>query len=110
MDPDPELERIDLIGVDRDITVHVLHSFFSVPVGPYSTVKRIYAFSGDLTTYGLLPVTGLPVASFSVWCAVGAVPREYHIVPVEDISSLIWKKTQCKRAGKGTDSQYLAFR
>ena len=50
VDPAAGLEHLTLLGVDRDGTVHILHSFFSVPVGPYATTRRLLAFSGDLPT------------------------------------------------------------
>ena len=37
MDPAPNLERLALLGVGRDRTVHGLHSFLSVLVCCYST-------------------------------------------------------------------------
>ena len=42
------LERVALIGVYRDGMVHVVHSFLSIPVDPYSTKMLILVFSGEL--------------------------------------------------------------
>ena len=50
-----------LDGVDQDIIVHLLHSFFSTPVGPYSTDRRLFAFLGEL------PAEGLPTVAEITW-------------------------------------------
>ena len=78
------MERLTLIGVDWDGMVHVLHSLFSVPVGRYYTERKLLAFSGELPTEGIPSVTDLSVDSFRVRRAVCAVPREDHLVHVED--------------------------
>ena len=52
VDPDLGLERLTLLGVDRDGTVHVSHLLFYVMVGPYDTDRRLLAFSGDLPMEG----------------------------------------------------------
>ena len=83
VDPSSVLERLSLLGVDRDRTVDVLHLFFSVPVGKYSTEKILLAFSGGIPTEGLLPLTDIHVVSFAVRCAVCSVPIEDHIIHVE---------------------------
>ena len=36
--------------------MHLLKSFFSVPVGPYSKNRRLVAFVGDISAEGLRPV------------------------------------------------------
>ena len=41
VDPVPGIEPLTLLGVDRDGTVHLLHSFFSVAVGQYSTNRKL---------------------------------------------------------------------
>ena len=56
LDPVPGLERLALILVDSDGTVNILHSLFSVPVGPYYTDRRLLAFSGELPPESLPPV------------------------------------------------------
>ena len=70
------MERLALLGVERYGTVHILHSFSSVPVGRYSTYRRLLDFSGDLSTEVLFPVADIHVSSFVVLCAVFAVLRE----------------------------------
>ena len=37
VDPVPNFERVGILQVDPDGTVHLLHSLFSVPFGLYST-------------------------------------------------------------------------
>ena len=97
-DPSPGMERLTLLGVDQDGTVHVLRLFFSVPVRPYGIAIRILSFSGELPMEGLRPMMELPVASFLVRRLVGAVLRDYHIVYIEGIHPLNWQMTPCERA------------
>ena len=54
VDPTLGLERLNLLGAERDGTVHVFHLFFSIPVGTYATTRWLYVFSGDLPTEGPL--------------------------------------------------------
>ena len=107
VDPVPGMECLALLGVNQDGTVHILHSFFDVPVGRYSAERRLLAFSGELPTGGLPPVTELLVASFAVWHAICAVPREGHFVHVVGISPSRCQTTPCERLGKHTDTKYL---
>ena len=37
MDLSLGIERLALMGIDLDGMLHLLHSFFSIPLGPYST-------------------------------------------------------------------------
>ena len=46
VDPDPGLDLLALIGVDRDGTVHVLPLLFSVPARHYSIEWQLLGFSG----------------------------------------------------------------
>ena len=75
LEPAPGLERLALLGVDRDETMHILHSFFSVPVKWYSTERRLLAFSGEISMEWLPPMTDISVTSFVVWRAICAVTR-----------------------------------
>ena len=43
VDPVLGFEQVDLLQVDPDGTIHLLHPMFSVPVDPYSTARRIFA-------------------------------------------------------------------
>ena len=43
VDPVLGFERVDLLQVDPDGTVHLLHPMFSVPVDPYSMARRLFA-------------------------------------------------------------------
>ena len=104
----PGLERLSLLGVNLEGTVHLLYSFFSIPVGPYSTDRRLLVFSGEIPTEGLPPVTDIPVTSFAVWHTVCDVPRDDHRVYVKGFPPSIWKTMPFKRAKKHTeDSQNL---
>ena len=48
VDPAPGMERLALLREKREGMVHVFHSFFSFPVGPYAIDIRILSFSGEL--------------------------------------------------------------
>ena len=60
------MERLALLGVDRDGTVHLLNSFFYVLVGPYSTDRRLIDFVGEFPSEGLSPVKDILVNDFVV--------------------------------------------
>ena len=111
VDPAPGMEHLALLGVDRDGRVHVLHSFFSIPVGRYSTERRLLDFSGDLSPEGIPTVTDPPVYAFAVQRIIFTVPREDQLVHIEGTPPSIWKMKPCKREGKQTeDSKYLSCR
>ena len=42
------LEKVTLVGVDKDGRVHLMHSLFSVRVNVYSTECRLFACIGEL--------------------------------------------------------------
>ena len=54
-----------LLGVDRDGEAHILHSLFSVPVGPYDPGQWLFGCRGELPAEGLPTITKIPVASFA---------------------------------------------
>ena len=62
------IERLSLLIVGRDGEVHVMHSFFSVPVVPYAAKQFLLVFRGELTLEGLPPIVDIPVASLAVRC------------------------------------------
>ena len=107
LEPSPGMEHLTLLGVNRDGTVYVLHSFFSVPVGRYSTDRRLLDFSGDRPMEGIPPMMDLPMASFTVRHVVCAVTREDHIFHIEGIPPSSWKMTPCNRAENNTESRDL---
>ena len=80
------MERLSLLMVDQDGEVHVLHSSFSLQVGPYATKRRLLDFRGELTSEGLPPTADIPVASLTVRQTTRNVPREEHMVHAEGIS------------------------
>ena len=53
VDPVPGMERLTLLGVDRDDTMDLLHLLFSIPVGPYSANWRLLAFVRDIPSEGI---------------------------------------------------------
>ena len=44
------LERITLLGVDRDRMVHLLKFLLSIPVSLFLTIRRLFACMGELPT------------------------------------------------------------
>ena len=77
------MDCLALLGVNRDVTVHLLHSFFSILTGPYSTDWWIFTFVGVLPSEALPPVADIPEYSFAVQCTVHAVLRVYQQFCVE---------------------------
>ena len=47
------LEKVNLIGVEEDGRMHLMHSLFSVRINVYSTECRIFACTGKLPAEGL---------------------------------------------------------
>ena len=70
----PGLERVALIGVNTDGTVHILHSLLSVLVDLYSTSQRLFACQGELPAEGLPSVADIYHESFAAQCSIRAVP------------------------------------
>ena len=89
---------------------HLLHSLFSVPVGPYNPDLRLFGCRGELPSEGIPAITEIPVASFAVQCIVSAVPWDYQIVHVEGVSTLSWRSTPCERASGKSEGRNLAYR
>ena len=111
VEPYPGLERLYLLGVDREGTVHVLHSFFSVPVGCYSTERRLLDFNGELPRMDSLQwrISLWPPLQYSAPSA--PPPREDHLVHAERMTSSIWQKSSYERTGKHIeDIKVLACR
>ena len=46
----PGLAELTLLGVDQDGGAHILHSLFSVLVGPYDPDRRLFGCRGELPT------------------------------------------------------------
>ena len=100
LDPVPYFERVALLQVDPDLTVHLPHSLFSVPVGLYYIAWRLFACCGELPLEGLPPVAELPMDVLLVRSSVCAFPRADHISHLEGVSPSAWQATPCKRVGK----------
>ena len=56
----PGLAELTLLGVDQDGGEHILHSLFSVPVGPYDPDRRLFGCRGELPEEGLPAITEGP--------------------------------------------------
>ena len=55
VDPVPRIDCITFLGVDQEVTVHLLHSLFFVPYILYSKNWRLF------TRVGGIPGKGLPL-------------------------------------------------
>ena len=86
-----------LLGVDRVGGAHILHSLFSVPVGPYDPDRRLFGCRGELPTERLLAITKIPVAFFGELHAVNDVSQDDHRVHLEGSPPSIWKTMPCER-------------
>ena len=108
----PGLERVTLVGVEKDGRVHLMHSLFSVRVDVYSTECRLFACLGELPAGGLPQVMDISPDFFRARRSFRAVPRIYHIAHLGRISPLDSQTKPCERAAKaaGTDHINLACR
>ena len=86
--PVPGLAELTLLGVDWDGGAHILHSLFSVPVGPYDPYRQIFGCNGELPAEGLTAITEILVASFAALRAVSTVSWEDHQVHLEGVPPL----------------------
>ena len=82
-DPVPGFGRLALLRVDQDGMVHFLHSFFSVPVGLYSSTQQLFACQEKLSGKGLPLVVELEIDAFGLRCAMRAVPKVDHASHLE---------------------------
>ena len=108
--PVPGLADLTLLGVDRDGGTHILHSLFSVPVGPYDPDRRLFGCRGELPTEELPAITEIPVASFTALRAVSAMYREDHRVHLEGVPPSVWQAMPCKRVNHKEDGRSLSCR
>ena len=92
------LTGLTLLGIDRDRGAHILHSFFSVPVGPYDPDRRLFGCRREVPPEGLPAITEILVTYFAAWRGVSAVLREDHIMHLEGVSPSSWRTTPCERA------------
>ena len=100
VDPVPGFERICLIWVDPDRMLHLMHLLFSVPVGLYSTARRLFDCVGELNEEGLPPLAEIPVEAFAVRRTVRAVPQDDHVSHMEGVTQLTLQSMPCKREEK----------
>ena len=84
--PVPILVALTLLKVDWDGEAHIIHSLFSVPVGPYDPYHQLFGCRGELPPEGLPAITDIPVASFLARRGISAVPLDNHIVHMEGVS------------------------
>ena len=105
--PAPDLDRLALLVVEWDGKTYVMHSYFSVLVGPYDPERRLFGCRGEIPSEGLPAITDIPVISFAVCPIVRNIPLENHIVHVEGVSTSIWWMKPCNRGiGKAEGRNY----
>ena len=97
------LERLSLLEVDQDLTVHLLHLLFSVPVDLYSTGRQLFACLEELPDKGFPLVVKKLVEASVLWRSVRAVPRPDHVNHLEGVIPTVWPFMPCKRAVKLSD-------
>ena len=76
----PGLDLLALLGVDQDRTVHILHSFFSIPAVLYYMDRRLLNFPRVLPSEGLPSVTDILFDASAVRRAIYAVLGADHQV------------------------------
>ena len=95
-----EFYRLTLLAFNQDGAVHLLQSLFSVPVGIYSTSRRLFACIREFPTEGLLAVLEVVVDAFVVWRAVRYVPRANHVSHLGGVPFLTSQLISCNRSNK----------
>ena len=101
--PVPGLAELTLLGVDPDGGAHILHSLFSVLVGPYNPNRRLFGCRRELPPEGLFTITKIPMASFAALRTISAVSREDHRVHLEVVPPSGWQTMPCERASNKED-------
>ena len=69
-----------MIGVDQDGKLNLLHLLLSVPVGLYSTDRRLFTCLGKLLYKGLSPEVELHTEAFAAQRSVRAIPEDDHVI------------------------------
>ena len=100
IDPVPGFEKLCLLGVDWEGTVHLMHLLFSIPVDLYSTSRRLFACIGKLPDEYLPAMDNIPMEFFAIRCAVHAVPQADHVSHLREVTHFTWKLVPYKRAVK----------
>ena len=72
--PVPGLERVTLVGAEKDGRVHLIHLLFSVCVDVYLAECCLFACLGELTAEGLPPVMDIPPDFVAAWRCVRVMP------------------------------------
>ena len=70
--------------------VHLLHSFFSVPLSQYSTNQKLFAFVKELPVQVLPTVVEIQGEAFTVQRAVRAIPWADQIICVKVFAPPRW--------------------
>ena len=79
MDPVPSLERVTVVRVNPDVSVHLIHSLFSVRVDLYLTHRRLFSCLVELPAEGLDLVVEIPNKFFSVRRSICGIPHVDHV-------------------------------
>ena len=93
----PGLERVTLVGINKNGRVNLIHSLLSICVDVYSIEFRLFACLGDLISPDF----------FAARRSVRGVPRVDHIAHLGGISPINWQTKPCERATKAEGKYYI---
>ena len=108
--PESGLLEFTLLGVYQDGGAHIIHSLFSVPVGPYDPKLRLFGCLRESPPEGIPSINEIPVTSFGALRAISAVSREDHRVHLEGVPPSGWLTTSCERGSRKEEGRSLSFR
>ena len=94
------LEQVSLIGVDQDITLHLLHSLLFVPFNLYCTSRYLLVCRGELTSEETPTVVEIVHKSLVARRSIHAMPRVDHVSHLGGISPPHWQTILFERVGK----------
>ena len=77
--PHPRPGVSNLVWVDPEGILHLLHSLLSVRVDLYSTIWHLFAWLGELPAEGLPPVMEIPHKAFMSRRSICAIPQVEHV-------------------------------
>ena len=98
---------MNLVEVDLDGMVHLLHSLLSVWVDLYSTIQRLFSWRGYLLSKVLSPVAEIPHKLFAARRSVCAMLQVDHVTHLGGIFLSDWLTMKYNRVGKTAGSENL---
>ena len=107
-DPVLGLAELTLLGDDLGGGAQIIHSLFSVLVGPYNTNWSFFGCRRELLSEGLPAITNILVAFFGALRAVNSVSLDDHRVHVEGVPPSGWQTMPCERATSKEEGRSLS--